>query len=105
MVGLQTRDDDINVGLTNTFRRQFLSNTLFDHVNKCQCCKPLLSNILVTDRQPHTATSLKRHALGTSESEADPGHPCAKRRKKKSHLPGPPESGNRWAIYEYHALL
>ena len=32
--GLQTRDDDINVGLTNTFRRQFLSNTLFDHVNE-----------------------------------------------------------------------
>jgi hypothetical protein len=34
VVGLQTRDDDINVGLTNTFRRQFLSNTLFDHVNE-----------------------------------------------------------------------
>ncbi len=32
--GLQTRDDDINVGLTNTFHRQFLSNTLFDHVNE-----------------------------------------------------------------------
>ena len=28
VVGLQTRDDDINVGLTNTFRREFLSNTL-----------------------------------------------------------------------------
>ena len=34
MFGLQTRDDDINIGLTNTFRRQFLSNTLFDHVNE-----------------------------------------------------------------------
>ena len=34
VVGLQTRDDDINVGLTNTFHRQFLSNTLFDHVNE-----------------------------------------------------------------------
>jgi opacity protein-like surface antigen/outer membrane receptor protein involved in Fe transport len=34
VVGLQTRDDDINVGLTNTFQRQFLSNTLFDHVNE-----------------------------------------------------------------------
>jgi opacity protein-like surface antigen len=34
VVGLQTRDDDINVGLTNTFRRQFLSNILFDHVNE-----------------------------------------------------------------------
>jgi opacity protein-like surface antigen/outer membrane receptor protein involved in Fe transport len=32
--GLQTRDDDINVGLTNVFQRQFLSNTLFDHVNE-----------------------------------------------------------------------
>ena len=32
--GLQTRDDDINVGLSNTFQRQFLSNTLFDHVNE-----------------------------------------------------------------------
>ena len=32
--GLQTRDDDINVGLTNTFHREFLSNTLFDHVNE-----------------------------------------------------------------------
>ena len=32
--GLQTRDDDINVGLTNTFHRQFLSNTLYDHVNE-----------------------------------------------------------------------
>ena len=32
--GLQARDDDINVGLDNTFRRQFLSNTLFDHVNE-----------------------------------------------------------------------
>ena len=32
--GLQTRDDDINIGLTNTFQRQFLSNTLFDHVNE-----------------------------------------------------------------------
>jgi opacity protein-like surface antigen/outer membrane receptor protein involved in Fe transport len=34
VIGLQTRDDDINVGLTNTFHRQFLSNTLFDHVNE-----------------------------------------------------------------------
>ena len=34
VVGLQTRDDDITIGLTNTFRRQFLSNTLFDHVNE-----------------------------------------------------------------------
>ena len=34
VVGLQTRDDDINVGLTNTFHREFLSNTLFDHVNE-----------------------------------------------------------------------
>ena len=32
--GLQTRDDDINVGLTNVFRRQFLSNTLFELVNE-----------------------------------------------------------------------
>jgi hypothetical protein len=32
--GLQTPDDDINVGLTNTFHREFLSNTLFDHVNE-----------------------------------------------------------------------
>ena len=32
--GLQTRYDDINVGLSNTFQRQFLSNTLFDHVNE-----------------------------------------------------------------------
>ena len=32
--GLQARDDDINVGLNNTFQRQFLSNTLFDHVNE-----------------------------------------------------------------------
>ena len=34
MFGLQARDDDINIGLDNTFRRQFLSNTLFDHVNE-----------------------------------------------------------------------
>jgi opacity protein-like surface antigen/outer membrane receptor protein involved in Fe transport len=34
VLGLQTRDDDINVGLTNTFHRLFLSNTLFDHVNE-----------------------------------------------------------------------
>ena len=34
VVGLQTRYDDINVGLSNTFQRQFLSNTLFDHVNE-----------------------------------------------------------------------
>ena len=34
VVGLQTRDDDINVGLTNTFRREFLSNTSFDPVNE-----------------------------------------------------------------------
>jgi opacity protein-like surface antigen/outer membrane receptor protein involved in Fe transport len=32
--GLQARDDDINVGLSNTFQRQFLSNILFDHVNE-----------------------------------------------------------------------
>jgi opacity protein-like surface antigen/outer membrane receptor protein involved in Fe transport len=32
--GLQTRYDDINVGLSNTFQREFLSNTLFDHVNE-----------------------------------------------------------------------
>ena len=32
--GLQTRYDDINVGLNNTVGRQFLSNTLFDHVNE-----------------------------------------------------------------------
>jgi hypothetical protein len=34
VLGLQARDDDINTGLSNTFRRQFLSNTLFDHVNE-----------------------------------------------------------------------
>jgi opacity protein-like surface antigen/outer membrane receptor protein involved in Fe transport len=34
VVGLQTRDDDINVGLSNTFHREFLSNILFDHVNE-----------------------------------------------------------------------
>ena len=34
VLGLQARDDDINVGLTNTFRREFVSNTLFDHVNE-----------------------------------------------------------------------
>ena len=32
--GLQTRDDDINVGLSNTFHRELLSNILFDHVNE-----------------------------------------------------------------------
>ena len=32
--GLQTRYDDINVGLSNTVQRQLLSNTLFDHVNE-----------------------------------------------------------------------
>lgn len=32
--GVQTRDDSIEVGLTNTFHRQFLSNTLVDHVNE-----------------------------------------------------------------------
>ncbi len=32
--GLQTRDDDINVGLSNTFHRELLSNVLFDHVNE-----------------------------------------------------------------------
>ena len=32
--GLQTRYDDINLGLSNTVERQFLSNTLFDHVNE-----------------------------------------------------------------------
>ncbi|MGA8650512.1 MAG: TonB-dependent receptor [Xanthobacteraceae bacterium] len=34
MLGLQSRYDDINVGLNNTVGRQFLSNTLFDHVNE-----------------------------------------------------------------------
>ncbi len=32
--GLQSRYDDINVGLSNTFQRQLLSNTLFDHVDE-----------------------------------------------------------------------
>ena len=32
--GVQTRDDDINIGLSNTFQRQLLSNILFDHVNE-----------------------------------------------------------------------
>ncbi len=32
--GVQTRDDSIEVGLTNTFQRQFLSNILVDHVNE-----------------------------------------------------------------------
>ena len=32
--GLQSRYDDINVGLSNTVQRQLLSNTLFDHVNE-----------------------------------------------------------------------
>jgi opacity protein-like surface antigen/outer membrane receptor protein involved in Fe transport len=32
--GVQTRDDSIEVGLTNTFHRQFVSNTLVDHVNE-----------------------------------------------------------------------
>ena len=32
--GLQTRDDDIDVGLSNTVQRELLSNTLFDHVNE-----------------------------------------------------------------------
>ncbi len=34
VVGVQTRDDDINVGLNNTFHRALVSNTLFDHVNE-----------------------------------------------------------------------
>ena len=32
--GIQTRYDDINVGLSNTAQRILLSNTLFDHVNE-----------------------------------------------------------------------
>jgi TonB dependent receptor/TonB-dependent Receptor Plug Domain len=32
--GMQTRYDDIDTGLTNTFQRQFLSNILLDHVNE-----------------------------------------------------------------------
>ena len=32
--GVQARYDDINVGLNNTVGRQFLSNTLFDHINE-----------------------------------------------------------------------
>ncbi|MGA9006251.1 MAG: TonB-dependent receptor [Xanthobacteraceae bacterium] len=32
--GVQSRYDDINLGLSNTVQRQFLSNTLFDHVNE-----------------------------------------------------------------------
>jgi opacity protein-like surface antigen len=32
--GVQTRYDDINLGLSNTVRRQFLSNTLVDHVDE-----------------------------------------------------------------------
>jgi opacity protein-like surface antigen/outer membrane receptor protein involved in Fe transport len=32
--GIQTRYDDINVGLSNTVGRLFLSNTLFDHVRE-----------------------------------------------------------------------
>ena len=34
VVGLQGRDDDINIGLSNTTQRLFLSNTLIDHVNE-----------------------------------------------------------------------
>ena len=34
VVGLQTRDDNIDVGLSNTFQRELLSNVLFDHVNE-----------------------------------------------------------------------
>ena len=34
LVGLQTRYDDIDVGLSDTVRRQLLSNTLVDHVNE-----------------------------------------------------------------------
>ena len=34
VVGLQGRDDDINIGLSSTTQRLFLSNTLFDHVNE-----------------------------------------------------------------------
>jgi opacity protein-like surface antigen len=32
--GVQSRYDDINLGLSNTVQRQFLSNILFDHVNE-----------------------------------------------------------------------
>jgi opacity protein-like surface antigen len=32
--GVQSRYDDINVGLSNTVQRQFLSNVLYDHVNE-----------------------------------------------------------------------
>ncbi|HEY1603032.1 MAG TPA: TonB-dependent receptor, partial [Pirellulales bacterium] len=34
VIGVQTRDDDINIQLNNTVARQFLSNTLVDHVNE-----------------------------------------------------------------------
>ena len=32
--GIQSRYDDIDVALTNTFQRTFLSNVLGDHVNE-----------------------------------------------------------------------
>jgi outer membrane receptor protein involved in Fe transport len=34
VVGVQGRDDDINVQLNNTVQRLFLSNTLLDHINE-----------------------------------------------------------------------
>jgi hypothetical protein len=34
VLGIQGRYDNINVGLSNTTSRQFLSNTLFDHVGE-----------------------------------------------------------------------
>jgi len=34
ILGVQTRYDDITIGLSNTYQRQFLSNTLLDHVNE-----------------------------------------------------------------------
>jgi len=34
VLGVQGRDDDINIQLNNTIQRQFLSNTLVDHVNE-----------------------------------------------------------------------
>ena len=34
VIGSQTRDDDINIQLTNTVQRLFLSNTLVDHANE-----------------------------------------------------------------------
>jgi len=34
VIGMQGRDDDINIQLNNTVQRLFLSNTLLDHVNE-----------------------------------------------------------------------